>query len=245
MIFGILFLFGHYGAAPFAIHDPLLAVLLLGIGVGLPVLGNFRPYLVSFLPGMRYYAGNWATSQWLFRKSSGAEAKLDRSIKKPAPVVVEQLVKVYDDRDLAELLLAKGLGFRSMHSHGRALNGLIFRAVDDVEEYDVREGELLSGVINGWNFGDGHFHDRQLVEAVQERCGFEPGDLRVVTLEGQPAHRKTQHYRIYDAATGLVEEGHVDVADMVKREPWLDGERAADFPVEVTGGARARVATPA
>ena len=187
------------------------------------MFGNFRPDQVSFLPSMRYYAGNWATSQWLFRKTSGAEAKLDRSIKKPAPVVVEQLVKVYDDRELAELLLAKGLGFRSMHSHGRALNGLIFRAVDDVEEYDVREGELLSGVINGWNFGDGHFHDRQLVEAVQERCGFEPGDLRVVTLECQPAHLQTQHYRIYDAATGLVEEGYVKVADMVEREPWLDG----------------------
>ena len=26
---------------------------------------------------MRYYAGNWATSQWLFRKGSGAEEKLD------------------------------------------------------------------------------------------------------------------------------------------------------------------------
>jgi hypothetical protein len=245
MIFGILFLFGHYGDAPFAIHDPLLAVLLLMIGVALPVLGNFRPDLVSFLPGMRYYAGNWATSQWLFRKSTRAEQKLDRSIAKAAPVVVEQLVKVYDDRELAELLLAKGLGFRSMHSHGRALNGLIFRAVDDVEEYNVREGELISGVVNGWNFGDGHFHDRQLVEAVQERCGFEPGDLRVVTLEGQPANRKTQHYRIYDAATGLVEEGFVNVADMVESLPWLDGAQAADFPVEVTGGPGARVATPA
>jgi hypothetical protein len=236
MIFGILFLFGHYGAAAFAIHSPILVVLLLLIGVGLPVLGNFRPDLVSFLPGMRYYAGNWATSQWLFRKSTGAEQKLDASVKKPAPVVVEQLVKVYGDRELAELLLAKGLGFRSMHSHGRALNGLIFRAVDDVEAYDVREGELISGVVNGWNFGDGHFHDRQLVEAVQERCNFEPGDLRVVTLEGQPAGRKTQHYRIYDAATGLVEEGTVLVADMVERLPWLDGSTAPDFPVQVTGG---------
>jgi hypothetical protein len=239
MIFGILFLFGHYGDAPFAIHDPLLAVLLLLIGVGLPVLGNFRPDLVSFLPGMRYYAGNWATSQWLFRKSSGAETRLDTSIKKPAPVVVEQLVKVYGDRELAELLLAKGLGFRSMHSHGRALNGLIFRAVDDVEAYDVREGELISGVVNGWNFGDGHFHDRRLLEAVQERCQFEPGDLRVVTLEGQPAHLKTQRYRIYDAATGLVEEGYVKVADMVESLPWLDGSTAPNFPVEVTGGGAA------
>ncbi len=233
MIFGLLFLFGHYGAVPFELHSPVLVAALLAIGVALPVLGNFRPDLVSFLPSMRYYAGNWATTQWLFRKDSGAEDTLDRSMTKPAPVVVQQLVKVYDDRDLAELLLASGLGFRSMHSHGRALNGLIHRAVDDVEDYHVREGELISGVVNGWNFGDGHFHDRQLLEAVQERCGFEPGELRIVTLESQPAGKKTQRYRIYDAATGLVEDGYVRVADMVEQMPWLDASAAPDFPVEV------------
>src|SRR5262249_6355320 len=65
MIFGLLFLFGHYGDVPFStIEDPLLLVILAVTCVGLPVLGNFRPDLVSFLPSMRYYAGNWATSQW-------------------------------------------------------------------------------------------------------------------------------------------------------------------------------------
>ena len=29
----------------------------------------------------------------------------------------------------------------------------------------------------------------------------------IVTLESQPAHEQRQHYRIYDAATGLIEEG--------------------------------------
>ena len=220
MIFGLLFLFGHYGATPFStLDDPLLLAILAVTCVGLPVLGNFRPDLVSFLPSMRYYAGNWATSQWLFRKQGGAEAKLDRSVVKAAAVPVEQLVGFYD-REMAELLLAKGLAFRSMHSHGRALNGLVPRAVADVEAYNVREGELVAGVVLGYNFGDGHFHDRRLLEAVQERCGFEPGELRVVTLESQPAHLQRQRYRIYDAATGLVEEGSVNVADMVGRQPW-------------------------
>jgi hypothetical protein len=194
----------------------------------LPVIGNFWPDKVSFLPSMRYYAGNWATTQWLFRKASGAEEKLDRSIHKPAQVVVEQLTRVYD-RDTAELLLAKGLAFRAMHSHGRALNGLLPRAVDDVESYHVREGELISGVVNGWNFGDGHLHNHQLLAAVQERCGFAPGDLRVITLESQPAHIQRQRYRIYDAAIGLIEEGWVEVADMVARGPWL--RESPDFPV--------------
>ena len=224
MIFGLLFLFGHYGATPFStLDDPLLLAILAVTCVGLPVLGNFRPDLVSFLPSMRYYAGNWATSQWLFSRESGAEEKLDRDLVKSAPIVTRQLEKFYDP-EMIEVLLHKGLAFRSMHSHGRALNGLLPRAVDDVERYRVREGELVAGVVLGYNFGDGHFHDRRLLEAVQERCRFGPGELRVVTLESQPAHVQRQRYRIYDAATGLVEEGWVNVADMVGRQPWLGEE---------------------
>ena len=144
MIFGILFLFGHYGDVPFSSFDSLpLLLILLTTSVAIPVLGNFRPDLVSFLPAMRYYAGNWATTQWLFRKDTGAEAKLDREVKKVAPIVVEQLSGFYGP-EMAEYLLNKGLAFRAMHSHGRALLALLPHAVDDVEAYNVREGELVS-----------------------------------------------------------------------------------------------------
>jgi Transmembrane protein of unknown function (DUF3556) len=226
MIFGLLFLFGHYGDTSFSTLDnPLLIAILAVTCVGFPILGNLRPDLVSFLPSMRYYAGNWATSQWLFRK--GAEDRLDLGIVKAAPTVRKQLEKFYES-DLIDVLLYKGLAFRSMHSHGRALNGLSARAVDDIEEYDVREGELIAGVVLGYNFGDGHFHDQRLLAAVQKRCGFAEGQLRVVTLESQPAGDGRQHYRIFDAATGLIEEGHVRVADMIVQQPWLDGR---PFPV--------------
>ena len=234
MIFGLLFLFGHYGDVPLSMLDnPLLILLLLIVGVLIPIAGNFRPDKISFLPAMRYYAGNWATSQWLFEKASGAEEKLDREVYKVAPVVVEQLTKFYD-RETAEVLLAKGLAFRAMHAHGRALNGLLPRAVADIEAYHVREGELISGVVNGWNFGDGHLHQEQFLEAIQEQCHFEEGQLRVIALESQPARVQRQHYRILDAATGLIEEGYVEIADMVERLPWL-GE-AGGYPVEVIGG---------
>ena len=44
----------------------------------------------------------------------------------------------------------------------------------------------------------------------------------MITLESQPANEQRQRYRIYDAAEGLVEEGWVNVADMIERQPWLD-----------------------
>ena len=232
MIFGLFFLFGHYGDVPLStLDDPLLLGLLLVFGVLTPVAGNLRPDKISFLPSMRYYAGNWATSLWLFNRADGAEGKLDDCIKKTAAIVPRQLARVYDE-ETADFLLHKGLAFRAMHSHGRALMGLLPRAVDDVEAYNIRDGELVSNVVNGWNFGDGHFHNEQLLAAVQERCGYEEGQVRVIVLESQPAHRQTQAYRIYDAASGLLEEGEVAIGDMVTRVPWLD-ERW-DFPCEVT-----------
>ncbi len=243
MIFGILFLFGHNGEVPLSnLDQPLLWVAIAVIGVLIPVIGNLRPDKISFLPSMRYYAGNWGTSTWLFRKDAGAEEKLDREVYKVAQSPVAQVTKIYG-REIAEYLLAKGLAFRAMHSHGRALTGLLPRAVDVVDDYHVREGEFISGIVTGWNFGDGHFHNKQLIDAVQEQCRFEEGELRVITLESQPAHIQRQRYRIYDAATGLIEEGSVDVADMVRRGPWL--EESWDFPVEVTRRSESRAAPTA
>ena len=172
------------------------------------MLGNLRPDLVSFLPSMRYYAGNWATSQWLFRKDSRRRGEARPRDQQGRAGRRSSSWRSSTTARRPSYLLAKGLAFRSMHSHGRALNGLLPRAVDDVEAYHVREGELISGVVNGWNFGDGHFHNHQLLEAVQERCGFEPGDVRVITLESQPAHVAAPALPdLRRRRPGLVEEG--------------------------------------
>jgi hypothetical protein len=231
MIFSLLFNFGEYGDVPLGnLDNPLLIAVLVLVGVVIPIVGNLRPDKISFLPSMRYYAGNWATSLWMFRKSTAAEAKFGECSCKVAPLTVDKLTDLYG-RETAEFFIEKALAFRSMHSHGRALNALLARAVDDVDAYDVREGEVISGLVNGWNFGDGHFHDQRLLEVVQEDCGFADGDVILVYLESQPFHIPKQRYRIYDAASGLIEEGWVDVREMVKRTPWLDG--TFDFPVEV------------
>ncbi|MDQ1653969.1 MAG: hypothetical protein QOI35_3169 [Cryptosporangiaceae bacterium] len=240
-IFSILYLFGHYdyvGAGSLT-STVLTALLVLLLAVG-PVLGNLRPDLVSFLPAMRYYAGNWASSLWLFRKD-GSEDRLDNTLVKPARIPFRQLADLYDEQT-ADLLLYRGLAFRGMHSHGRALNGLLTRAVDDLGQYDVRDGELVAGVALGWNFGDGHLHDHRLLNAIQRECEFEPGQLRVITLESQPIHRPTQLYRILDAAEGLLEEGTVLVADMVSRQPWLSADDVT-IPVEVSFRATASAPT--
>jgi hypothetical protein len=193
MIYSLCFNFGHYANVPLSNMDnPVLIAVLALIGIVIPVIGNLFPDKISFLPSMRYYAGNWATSAWLFRQGSGAEEKLDSHIKKPARSIVEQVGEIYD-RETALYLLNRGLAFRAMHSHGRALNALLPHAAEDVEEYDVREGELISNVVNGWNFGDAHFHSAQLLEAIQERCAFGPGEVRLVYLESEP----TMHGRGY------------------------------------------------
>lgn len=221
VIFGALFLFGHYAeASVFDLSSPLLGAILLVCLVGGPALGNTKPHLVSFLVSMRYYAGNWATSVWAFRK--GSEAKIDQCITKSSRLQKTQLEKLYGE-EMAELLMQKAVVFRSMHSHGRALLGLLPTAVDgDLNDYDIREGEFVAGTVLGWNFGEGHLHDERFVEAIQQRCSFAPGEVRMVFLESQPIQAQRQHYRIVDAALGVLEEGWVSVKDMCDRQPWLD-----------------------
>ena len=233
MIFGILFLFDHYGAVPLdTLDSPVMLAAVLLVGIAIPIWGNLKPEQVSFLPSMRYYAGTWATSQWLFRKDTGAEDKLEERLVKSAPLIVKQLETLYDP-DAAELFLDKARAFRSMHPHGRALNRLLKHAAvnGEVDDYHVREGEFLSGVLVGWNFGDAHWHGHKTLAAVQEQCKFEPGEVRIIELESQPLHKQYQRYRIYDAVDGLVEEGTVKVKDMVEHQPWLDADYT--FPVDI------------
>jgi hypothetical protein len=228
MMFGVAWLFGNY--AEIGLTDatnPVLVYGLFALVVGTVVLGNLRPGLISFLPSMRYYAGNWPTSVWLF--TTEAERTYDERILKAARLPQHQLARLYPP-DTVDLLMGKVGAFRGLHTHGRAMAGLYAHAADDHEQRFILDGEMVAGSAIGWNFGDGHLHDESLIAAVQERCGFAPGDLRVVIMESQPLGHPVQQYRIVDAASGLVEEGEVDVADMVAHQPW-DG----DLPFRVRG----------
>lgn len=227
-IFSLFYLFGAHGdLTVWDMEDPLLllAVLLPSLLV-IPILGNLRPDLISFLPAMRYYAGNWATSVWVF--AEGSEQKLEDHLVTASKLPQHQLESLYDT-DTAFVMSHKVPGWRAMHTHGRAHNGLVDRVMDGKPGFITMDGELVAGMAIGWNFGEGHLHNDQLMRAIQSRCHFKPGELRVITLEGQPFGRPTQDYKIFDAALGLLETGYVKVDDMLARQPWpTDG---VNYPI--------------
>jgi hypothetical protein len=237
MMFCVVSLFvGHAGVGLGDLTSPWPIVLFVVVA-GTVVLGNMFPRKISFLPGMRYYAGNWDTTQWCMKPS--AEAKINAGLVAIASMPQSQVERFYGSAEQALVMLHSGYAFRAMNTHGRALFTLVHRAMADGNEddYVVTEGERLCSTAVGWNFGDGHMHNEQLIAAMQERCHFEPGEVRVVLLDAQPIHKQQQQYRLVDAATGEFERGFVRVADMVTRQPWAD-----DVPVQVTWSANTAIA---
>ncbi|MEZ0384523.1 DUF3556 domain-containing protein [Mycobacterium sp. pW045] len=229
MIFGVLSLFvAHANLGLRDVNNAWAVALLFAISAGTVVLGNLFPRKVSFLPGMRYYAGNWDTTLWCLKPS--ADEKIARGIVAIASMPAAQLERFYGSPEAAQIPIYMGYAFRGFNTHGRALFTLAHRAMagQDESDYALTDGERICSTAVGWNFGDGHMTNEQLIEALQQRCGFEPGEVRVVILDAQPIHRQTQTYRLVDAATGVFERGHVKVADMVARQPWDD-----DLPVYV------------
>ena len=228
MMFSVLALFvGHASIGLGDLTTPL-PILLFAVLTGTVVLGNLFPRKVSFLPGMRYYAGNWDTTLWCIKPS--AEAKIANGVVAIASMPAAQLEKFYGSKEAAQIPMYMGYAFRAFNTHGRALFTLAHRAMagHNEDDYVLTDGERVTSTAIGWNFGDGHFSNEQLVAALHKRCHFEPGEVRVVMLDAQPIHRQTQRYRLVDAATGEFERGYVRVADMVTRQPWAD-----DVPVHV------------
>ncbi len=225
MIYGGIFLFGFHPEASIAslAAMPGLALFFAVMLFALPAYGNFVPSRVSFLLAMRYYAGNWAYNIWLFRK--GTEAKLAKLVK-AAPTFREQLEKVVPDPAFVDVALCLSMSHRFMHLEGRPLYDALPQAVDDIDEYDWVDGEILGGQVIGWNFGDGHLNGRRLLGAVQRQCGFEEGELRVISVESQPLFGTAMQWSIHDAKSGLVAEGETAIAPARALPPWPTGAAA-------------------
>jgi len=222
-LYAAFFLFvGHPEVSLFAVGSVLLAVYLFVGCFLLPLIGNLFPAKVSFLVAMRYYAGNWAWNAWLFRNNS--HRKLDK-LTRAAPLLREQQER-FLPAEQAVQADSGFLAFRTLHLQGRVLGMLLPKATDGnpFQEYVYADGETVAGSVLGWNFGEGHLADERLISAIQAQCGFEQGELRVICVEAQPILGSTLHWRIVDARTGSLAEGHAELSDLMKRKPWDYGE---------------------
>jgi hypothetical protein len=177
---------------------------------------------------MRQYAGNWASAVWAF--APGTEDKLNE-VTRPAANQVDQLQALGYEPAIAEVTMQQTIAWRTMHSQGRGLFSLLIKHLEDIDTRTVREGEFVCNSLIGFNFGDGHLHNEDLITAVQRRCGFTPGELVIVWVESQAIHSKVQHYKVIDAALGVTERGTWQVADAVREQPWLPN---GPIPTEVT-----------
>jgi hypothetical protein len=235
--YATIFLFAGFPAgAGYGVTDMsspwLTAVVVIGL-LFFPILGNLRPDLVSFLPSMRQYAGNWASAVWAF--APGAERKLN-SVVGSVPVQVDQLAAMGYDPAVAEVTMQQTLAWRTMHSQGRGLLSLLIKHLPDVDQRTVREAEFICNSLIGFNFGDGHLHNEDMINAVQAQARFEPGELVIAWVESQSVHHDYQEYKVIDAALGVIERGTWNVADAVDEQPWLPN---GPIPMNVTWSRRA------
>lgn len=219
MVYGGILLFGfqnHQDA--FALTEPFLVVLYSISFFCLPLLGHFFPRHISFLLSMRYYAGTWPYSIWLFKKGCKME-KMEPNIVKSSNDLRSQLAHFYDEETYTSSL-SLITAFRLMHLPGKALPQLLPKAIDDIDEYEWWDGEFIAGEVGGWNFGDAHLSSETMLKAVQKRCNFSPTELRVIMVESPRLHNGKMHWRIHDAAKGLIEEGQISVYDLKEEHPW-------------------------
>jgi hypothetical protein len=199
--------------------EPMLLAIVLVVAFTPIVLGAFKPQYVSFLVGMKQYAGNWASATFSFRNKE-MEDRINERIVKAADNQIDQLNPLFGN-EISEIFIQKAVAFRMMHPMGRMHISALMRHTDGLDGRIQREGEFVSNVLTGWNFGDGHCLDERLIAALQDRCNYEPGDVIVAFTESQPAFSKKVQYRVIDAALGTVEKGWYHNDDAAGEQPWL------------------------
>ncbi len=221
VVYAGFLLFGAHPGVAIGDANPSILLFLALTSVLVPLLGNFFPRRVSFLPSMRYYAGNWAYSLWFFR--GDCVHKLKKNLPMTSPWVADQLGMLYDE-EIVQGIMSRPVGFRLMHLHGRVTGLMIPRLLQDsLADYEWVDGEVVAGLVLGWNFGDGHLHDERLLKAVQEACAFEEGELRCMFVESQPLGGDSLEVRLWDAATGRLHEERVLLSDLKARQTWQLG----------------------
>lgn len=228
-ICAVVFFIGYPNGVGFSVFDmsqPWLPFAVIAIPVFFVIFGSIRPDKVSFLASLRQYGGNWASALWAIHPD--AEHKLHR-VYRPTTDQIDQLQTMGLPYPLAETFLQMTIGWRSLHSQGRGLFSVLLEDVPDIDHRRVREAEFGCNAMIGFNFGEGHFHNEELIAAIQEQAQFEPGEFIVAWVESEALWSGIQEYRLIDAALGVVERGHWRVKDAVAAQPWLP-----DGPIPLT-----------
>ena len=91
------------------------------------------------------------------------------------------------------------------------------------------EGREYLDLFPGWGCNILGYSPAPVVQAIQEQCHFDPGELRVVIVESQPLFGSSMAWTLADAATGIVEEGKSEIAPLRELQPWPTGEHAEAY----------------
>eukprot|EP00658_Telonema_sp_P-2_P065326 TRINITY_DN54592_c0_g1_i1.p1 TRINITY_DN54592_c0_g1~~TRINITY_DN54592_c0_g1_i1.p1 ORF type:complete len:193 (+),score=36.21 TRINITY_DN54592_c0_g1_i1:126-704(+) len=172
------------------------------------------------LSGCRYYAGNWPISIWMVKSSAYHKLSKLRSIGATSDhlwLVLGREGVVYTE--------AKLLGWMALHLQGRALPKLLPLAIPNdstFNDYHVTLGEMYASFGTGYNFGDGYLHGSFLLHEFQQRCGFEPGDLRQIFIDSCPLFGKEYQWWIRDAtdAFNSLQHGTIPISQLVNAQPF-------------------------
>ena len=148
-----------------------------------------------------------------------AKLKVDENVVKTSKSVESQLEVLYDKKTV-KAMLSRLIGFRMLHLPSKVINQIYDTATDGQKGYYWSEGEFFCGEALGWNFGDLHLHHEPLLEALQKRCQWESGEVRVIMVESPQFHNGKLEYRIHDAKDGIIDEGHFFIKDLKDKMPW-------------------------
>lgn len=168
-------------------------------------------------------AGNWPFAVYFVKRS--ALSKLDRMTDICAsPWTHRQLAGLFDADALAHFEF-RALCGRALHLGGRAVPAALRAgALGDVvtaKEYYSIEGELVAGIVLGFNFGDGFLAGLPTARAVAEHCGLEEHDLLLLECEAIPLFGKELRWTCTDAVTGnVVAAAAESVRDLVASQPY-------------------------
>ena len=127
-------------------------------------------------PSMRQYAGNWASAVWAF--APGAEEKLNAVTRSAAntgrPVHGASATSRSGPRSPCSRRSPGG----PCTARAAACSRVLLKHLPDIDTRTVREGEFVCNTLIGFNFGDGHLHNEDLISAVQRAGRLRAGRAR-------------------------------------------------------------------